>query len=497
MNMTMKKYKLISVLLILGCLCSCTKFLDLPAKNERAVQSLDDIKSVLSGYLYGQANIRQASIVGLSPLFNSDMVKMFEAYSDNIDVNKAMTENYLVDMNSHMQEREYANQFLWNNFDAPKSIWLKYYEVIGFLNALIDQMSDITFDDQEEWNRVMGEMVTHRAYYHFKLLQYFAPYRKAELGIPVYLHTGEQVVGVTMPRKSQAEVYQVILDDLNRASSLLASTAPRETFNLFFRKLRINHILAQVYWFKAESGAKETADYENAAKYATLAVDGVDALIPTTTNQFNAVASNNDASYPGLYMCGSMYGATAGIYGSTWHYMGYTPNNVPLNPDFYNLFTTTDIRHDAYFKSPGVLSNNWPDGEVNGSKNGNCVLFKPEEAYLILAEALYHTGGDAVGTLNKFKAFRNAGTATGLSGDALLKEIMNERRKEFFADTDKRWLDLKKYGGTISRHLTFFKKTYDMTVSTDAYQYALPIPLDELQQNNAISQNEGWVQIEF
>ena len=47
MNCTMKKYKLIAVFLLLGCLCSCTKFLDLPAKNERAVQSLDDIKSVL------------------------------------------------------------------------------------------------------------------------------------------------------------------------------------------------------------------------------------------------------------------------------------------------------------------------------------------------------------------------------------------------------------------------------------------------------------------
>ena len=51
MNCTMKKYKLIAVFLLLGCLCSCTKFLDLPAKNERAVQSLDDIKSVLAGYL--------------------------------------------------------------------------------------------------------------------------------------------------------------------------------------------------------------------------------------------------------------------------------------------------------------------------------------------------------------------------------------------------------------------------------------------------------------
>lgn len=64
MNCTMKKYKLIAVFLLLGCLCSCTKFLDLPAKNERAVQSLDDIKSVLAGYLYGQANPRQTSTVG-------------------------------------------------------------------------------------------------------------------------------------------------------------------------------------------------------------------------------------------------------------------------------------------------------------------------------------------------------------------------------------------------------------------------------------------------
>ena len=52
MNCTMKKYKLIAVFLLLGCLCSCTKFLDLPAKNERAVQSLDDIKSVLAGYFF-------------------------------------------------------------------------------------------------------------------------------------------------------------------------------------------------------------------------------------------------------------------------------------------------------------------------------------------------------------------------------------------------------------------------------------------------------------
>ncbi|MCQ4905898.1 RagB/SusD family nutrient uptake outer membrane protein, partial [Odoribacter splanchnicus] len=70
-----------------------------------------------------------------------------------------------------------ANQFLWNNFDTPKSVWMKYYEGIGLLNALVDQMNAVTYVDQQEWNRIMGDLVTLRAYYYFKLLQYFAPNR--------------------------------------------------------------------------------------------------------------------------------------------------------------------------------------------------------------------------------------------------------------------------------------------------------------------------------
>ncbi|MDE7073859.1 MAG: RagB/SusD family nutrient uptake outer membrane protein, partial [Odoribacter sp.] len=456
----MKIYKYILVFAFLGCLGGCTQFLDLPAKNERSVQSLDDVKSVLSGYLCGQATPGYRSIIGLSPLFSSDMVVMFEAYSDNIDFNQAVPDYYLVDMNQHMQERQYANVCLWNDFDTPKSVWMNYYEVIGFLNALIDQMDEVSFDSQEEWNRVMGELVTHRAYYLFKLLQYFAPYQDAKLGIPVYLHTGEEVVGISMLRKTQAEVYSIILSDLNRANELLAVTEPEESFNLFFRKLRVNHILAQVYWFKAESGVKEDTDYENAAKYAKNAIEGTETLIPKTTAEFMSVAANANSSYPGLYMRGNTYAATAGIYGSTWDYIGYEPSNVPVEQDFYLLFSEDDIRHDAYFSAPATIASSWPDGKSYGQKNGNCVLFKPEEAYLILAEALYHTGGDAAGVLNTFKSFRNAGNAAGLRGESLLMEIMNERRKEFFADTDKRWLDLKKYGGTIRRHLVFFEKAY-------------------------------------
>ena len=133
-------------------------------------------------------------------------------------------------------------------------------------------------------------------------------------------------------------------------------------------------------------------------------------------------------------------------------------------------------------------------------KRGNACLFKPEEALLMLAEAQFRLNkpAEAITALNKFKAFRNAGTADGLAGDALLQEIVDERRKEFFGDNDKRWLDLKRFGKkTIARKLFFFRKNFEFTVAPNDYRYALPIPLTEVQENPDIIPNEGWVTIEY
>jgi len=128
------------------------------------------------------------------------------------------------------------------------------------------------------------------------------------------------------------------------------------------------------------------------------------------------------------------------------------------------------------------------------------VLFQPEEAYLILAEALYRLNEitESMAVLNKFKSYRNAGTIVGLTGTALLQEIKNERRKEFFGHRDVRWLDLKRYKEvTITRNYSFFKKTYNITVPPNDFRYALPIPLDEIQLNPSLIANPGWVRIVF
>lgn len=497
----MKNLKILFFILLTSFSLGCKKFLDLPPKNQRAVETLQDVKSVLAGYLDGVRTKYTRPIVGSYPIFTARQVMMFESYSDNIDFGANMSK-FINPMNLHAKEEFYANFLLWNPFgiyDVPGEIWNEYYETIGFLNALIDQTRELKDANSDEKNRVLGEMLVHRSFYFFKLLEYFAPYDKADLGIPVYLHSGEQVVGISMPRKSQAEVYKTILDDLSTALDLVQKSAPNSNYNVFYNERYINNLLAQVYWFKAESAAKESSDYEQAKKFSLEAIKNVSASIPKTSAEINLTAQGTNIVYPAFYQSGSGYAEISPIYGSTWDYIGFQPSGVTVTSDLINLYADGDVRKTTYFNG-NAISSSWPDGAPYGAKYVHFYLFQPEEAYLILAEAQFRLGAtsDCIATLNEFKSFRNAGTATGLSGDQLFQEIVNERRKEFFSNSDKRWLDLKRYGNkTISRSLRFFNKDYSITVNPGDFHYALPIPLTELQQNPKIIQNEGWTPIIF
>lgn len=476
----------------------CTDFLDLPPKNQRAVNSLNDVKSVLAGYLDAFARSNTKPIIGPSPIVTEAQAMMFESYADNFDFENNMGQ-YINTKNIHAQEKFYANKLLFNDTETTDYIWNNYYAAIGFFNALIDQCDALEGADPEELKRVKGEMLVHRAYFIFKLQQYFAPMDKEELGIPLYLHTGREEMGMPMERKKSSEIYQVITSDLKQAMAFFQEVGANQGYSKFFNGRFIANLLAQVYWFKAESSSKQNDDYAEAQKYALIAVEGVDTYIPKTLLEFQNVQRNLNTEYPALYMQSIGFGTTAPIYGSNFAYIGYSPNDLKVSANFYNSFDAGDFRKAAYFNGT-VMSSSWPDGMANGQKYVRIHLFEPEEAYLILAESYYRNGETALAltTLNKFKSFRGAVEKPGLTGTALLDEIISERRKEFFCNTDKRWLDLKRYKNVkIARKLRFFNKDYTINVEPGDHHYALPIPIVELQENPDIKPNEGWEIIVF
>ncbi|MEC3906750.1 RagB/SusD family nutrient uptake outer membrane protein [Tamlana sp. 2201CG12-4] len=496
------KYKLIWALLALSPLFhACSDYLEIDPANVRAIAGFDDVKQAFSGYLYHYTGNATPVAAGTGPnrVFSPEMIMMFESYSDNIDFENSI-DIYLSSSNSSVvatdKELFYANHFLYNEFSAPEDFWNDYYQGIGFINALIDELPEVSGGTQEERDQLEGEMKIHRAFFIFKLLQHFATYTDDAMGIPVYLHSGGEVVGVPVPRRTHTEVYNIILEDLGQVKAMLERTPPRESFNVMYNTQYLNNLLAQVYWFKAESPAKANDDYANAKESALIAIEGTAGLIPQSVANFKLKLQGTFGDYPGIFQWSTATPrATSPIFGDVF---GRQPQRMGLTQDFMDILDPADIRYGAIISNGVLNTREWPDGVAFGplaQKRGNFYLFEPEEAYLILAEAHYRLGeeAEAVSILNEFKSFRNAGDATGLTGDVLLQEIKNERRKEFIGAGDHRWLDLKRYGDkTITRTITFFQQEWTETVEPNGYQYALPIPVEELDVNPDLNQNPGW-----
>jgi len=498
----MKKSSLLfTICLIVILLVGCKDYLNLPPKNVRAVISLTDAKRVLGGYLEKFALVASSTInsmPGPAVTYTADQISMFNAYSDDIDFAEALVSSYIAPQPTK-PESYYANLLLFNDFTTPTTIWNSYYSCVGFTNVLISQIDAINEDNQTLRNQLKGELLIHRAFHIFKLLEYFAPYNDAKEGIPVYLKAG--IENFTNPRKSQKEVYQIIINDLEEALKLIAITPPKEGFNIWYNTRYINNLLAQVYWFKAESAAKENDDYKNAKKYALEATKNTDAFIPKTVDDIYKAIQGKLQGYPAYMNSPSMQAGVAGLFGAV--YMNYSPTNIKIDTELFNLYSNSDIRYSAYFKvvdGIGTINPIWPDGTSPAWKRGQFLEFQPEEAFLILAEAHYRMNetNESIAVLNRFKSFRNAGTAVGLSGTQLLNEIKNERRKEFFCLKDSRWIALKRYGDvTISREFVFFQKLYSLVVPPNSFRYALPIPLTELAINPDLTDNPGWLPIVF
>jgi len=473
-------------------LSSCKKYLEVDPKSQRAIETVDDVKTVLAGYLKvmkpGETTTFHSS-VGDVMYFTPSYWSLFEFYSDNIDFKQDYT-TYINAAGASNAKTE-AKLILFNNFTIPTNIWVQHYKSIGFLNVLLAELDEAKGNETVK-QQLRNEMLVCRALYYYKLLQYFAPYKDAQTGIPVYTGVKGPFAGIATPRSSQAEVFSFIIDQLTEALNSTIATDPN--YNIFYRKVFINNLLAQVYWYKAESGAKETGDYALAKKYANDALSGI-ALPATSTDYVNSL--NGAYDYPVYQRYGGATTFSELTYGQPFGSTTFKPHCAP---DLLAIFDPNDYRYKNYIQADKTVKR-----PVVTSPNNYTIaptLFRPEEAYLIKIEATLKdaTGGseaEARSLLNAFRRMR--GVNSDFTGTDLNQEIINERRREFCFHTDLRWIDMKRFGiGTSRNDLSVFGKNYTVTVDPNGYQFALPIPVDqELSLNPAMTPNPNWNEIIF
>ena len=380
----------------------------------------------------------------------------------------------------------------WLNTNS--SAWDNIYSFLGPINLIISLVPTAEGSDENLRNRVLGEALTWRAYAFYKLLQLYSPMKDNRLGIPVYL-TPEKEIGEAMPeRKSQTEVFQRILDDCNQALDLLTKTTYND-WNCAWNADFINAMMADVYAWKACSGAAADTDWANAEQHATVAMRGRNLV--SSADMLKTIFDCSDNAYRKELKNDEFYlrivdGRWTYICDFTYAY--YEDGEVAdglVNKVNYRKFADNDIRKKAWFSADGTHNDKY--NLIGSDMSQGCIMpFRLADMYLIKAEALVRQGktGEGKAVLDEFRSHRYTGSLPTIGNDseALLKAIHNERFKEFYMEGDKVWLDMKRFGDTMERTIAG-EKNY---LTADDFRYCFPIPAREMQYNKKMEQNPGW-----
>ena len=167
----------------------------------------------------------------------------------------------------------------------------------------------------------------------------------------------------------------------------------------------------------------------------------------------------------------------------------------------YNLYAANDVRRALILPSSPIrgnvrVVNKYPNSSQ--PDKDEVKVIRMSEVYLIAAEASFHLGDETAARayLNEVATNRVPGfTGYTSTGQALLNDILLERRKELAFEGHRYW-DLARYNLNVTRvNLSNnYPAGVPLTIATTNFRRILPIPQSELDANPNIrdQQNPGY-----
>ena len=464
----------LAVLALVILLSSCKKsFLDLrpytSVSSDVAITNESDMQAALNG-AYG--NMNSPNLYGRStPLFG-DLV------SDNVYISTVNSNRYL--------------DFFQINYTTTdengQGIWQSAYSTILRANNVINS----SLQGNENIDQLRGEALAIRGLMYFELVKFFAtPYTvdPNALGVPLIL-----VYDPTLKpqRNSVQEVYTQIEKDFTDAANLMT----QDKSSGFFTKWAATALLARMYQFKGEwDKALTTAeDVINNSGYSLLQLNDVLSFWQNNTDRgdklevlfeivFDATNNINNSSLPYFYDQGGYGDALA-------------------TESLYDLYSNTDVRKDLFIVGSPIrgadakVVNKFPN--TGAADKDEMKVIRMSELYLIAAEAAYHNNDEltALTYLNDIATERDPSFAGySSSGQALLDDILLERRKELAFEGHRYW-DLARNNLNVTRVdlANNYPGNVPLILETSNFRRILPIPQAELDANPNIreQQNPGY-----
>ncbi|GAA4326600.1 RagB/SusD family nutrient uptake outer membrane protein [Pontixanthobacter gangjinensis] len=346
-----------------------------------------------------------------------------------------------------------------------ESAWVDAYALVNSSNLILEKIEELQLDDPES----MGAAHFFRALGLFDALRQFGEYRNmsSEFGVPVFTEYVDNSTALGIGRSSVAESYNQIISDLETAESLMEYTGER----FLVSKATAEALLARVHLY--------AGNYEEAEAYATLVLDNPDYRLNDDYNEIYENEGSDEAIWE------LQFTETDG--NNLTEYFSVSPPEVSASyEDFYaDIAADDDPRGDLYYDDGRVV---FVDkyGVNDATVDGNTIMFRLSEIYLIRAEARARQGNLdlALEDLNMVRTRSLPSMpieAEDVADFESFVDVLLEERARELAFEGHRWFDIVRLGRA------------EEVLGIESFRTVYPIPQREITiSGGTLVQNPGY-----
>ncbi len=493
--MNMKKYilKTLGIAAIFMIAVSCEDATDVVQEGELneevAFQTVADLQTGLNG-----------AYAAYGPDFGGN------GTGDALYANAILSDNLKAGQASNGQGAQaYAYIVNFAGGTPSSAIWANRYATINRVNRVLRAMGNLTFTTQSdinEANHIKGQLLGLRALAHFDLFEYYTvdyqdPNSLAIINVDFVPATSD-----AFERNTVAETVAFINADLAEANTLLDPSNITAATPIFINRDFVKALQVKLAVNVGDFGAQTMTltnqllnDYPlaNQIQYSSMYL-GAD----NTEVIFKLARVNGDNGVGGLFYFNQVMpnDAFLEISNQLLNELSALPNDIRRSVNLAPVSTIIGLDDPAN----ELLINKYPGGS-GGLQVNDIMIVRSSEIQLIKAEIEARNGmlGNAAQTVQDLRDARTGSASPApsyASLNAALTDILSERRKEFCFE-GKRFLDIKRIGSEIGlgvNRLAVDCGTFDAPcdLAVGDFRFTLAIPQNELDGNNAITQNPGY-----
>jgi hypothetical protein len=356
------------------------------------------------------------------------------------------------------EPREALTKTMFANNIIISNMWDNLYNIINQSNLVLDHLSIITDDGEKA--RIEGEARFLRSLNYFELVRLFG---NEEKGVPIRTESITDFgVDLTIKRSTTAEVFDLIVEDLETAIILL----PEEN-EFYADKYAAMALLARVQLYLGNYQAAGDAAHE-------VITNSGKSLTAGYANAFNNDANGTEDIYAMQVTAQSGENQLIQMYASEDN--GGRGGDISINQAFFNMFDDpNDERLNFYYENErgDLLTNKF----VN--QFGNVPIMRLAEMLLIRSECNQRLntslGANPVDDINAIRERSGAIMLTTVS----LSDIITERQRELAFEGFGIY-DIKRTKSSIAG------------LPYNSPKLVMPIPQAEMDANSLMEQNEGY-----